>query len=552
VNQKTAGRPRHRRRLRWISTVAVLLVSVAILALAALKIWIVPTMARERIHDTISKLFNGAVHVQPVHLDLRGRIHTDNVTVADARGRPRLRLEQVQLVLAGLSHGQIYARAAKIGSLDMDLYPGPSTPLLKHIRAAGSGGPGISEIDVRDFTVEQHIGDKAAVWLDNAQLMATHNQRAYHISLAHVPDANGGLIDVNATVDPGSSGLQLDARIDHMFDAGQAAALLSWAGLPAQFTGSGRFSVNMQVHGNYADPNALGMDGRADFTQGSLSYRGGPLLSDVSLNCDVNDRRVQMRLDGRMLGGSLDGTATLEHAGLVLGTGQWQVTLDQADMSRLADQAPDSLNQGIVSGHYQGGFSQPAFSDVNGTGEIQFSDSNIQLMPVVGRILDAMVTMDGGALEHSDAVVIFANQGPLLTIENGSIANPVSAIQIEGGGRIDLREHYLDFNAVWVPVKQVDSLISQVPLANLFLAVKNKLIRVHVEGHWGQPISSLISKQPVQDVSDALFGFFKDVAQSGGRLTQGVLQNLGNQHDNPQDQAAPEETGSPKHSPDRN
>jgi hypothetical protein len=48
-----------------------------------------------------------------------------------------------------------------------------------------------------------------------------------------------------------------------------------------------------------------------------------------------------------------------------------------------------------------------------------------------------------------------------------------------------------------------------------------------VKGDWSDPPAELVRKEPVEDVAEGIFDFFRDAARSGGQLTDSVLQKSG-------------------------
>ena len=124
-------------------------------------------------------------------------------------------------------------------------------------------------------------------------------------------------------------------------------------------------------------------------------------------------------------------------------------------------------------------------------------------------------------------IVAFQNSGTSVTIEDGRIANPVSALKAEPGGHVDLDTGQVSLYMIFVPLQQVEDLLAKVPVVNWFVHVKDKLIRLHVEGSWDEPASKLVAKEPLQDASEAALGFVKDVIAAGGKIPRDVFDALG-------------------------
>ncbi len=426
--------------------------------------------------------------------------------------------------IEGMAHLSPHVSTVTVGRLELDLHR-DQEPLIKKSRRASAGHVSIQSLDIRSITIRMHAEDGAVTWLDEAHLNAKRKQEGYAVSLKQGSDPNGGPVQITGTIDPDFKQLQLETRIERAFDANQVSVLLSWANLPSDLGGHGQLDVDLQFGGTYADLTNIETNGHVNLVEAAVSYRGAPVLSDLAFRCDVNDSHLRGRLESQMLRGTLNGTLRAQHAGLIMGSAQLELQADGVDLSQLASNVPDwnSITKGIASGQYDARFQRPTLADVNGAGVIHIAKMDVQLLPIVSQIFEVLNVK---ALGASDAMVQFDNQGPAMTINDGSIANAVNAIKIEPGGRVNLEDHHVDLYAIWMPLKQAESLLKKVPLANLLTDIKDKLVRVHVEGQWDQPASKLISKEPVKDVSEAVTGFFKDAATTGGRLPKKMLDAL--------------------------
>lgn len=513
--------------LKWVWRGLAIFVGAVALALIAGKLWIVPLAIEYRIAAQVGRFCYGDVRVQNTRLGYDGQVTAGDVIVSDSQGRPCIRVTDLRLHFNGMANLNPRVSKATVGTVQVDLYR-DREPLIKESRPPSDDEPHLQELVVEKITVRMHAEEEAVAWIDGAHLTATRTEHFYDVSLNHDSNLPGEAFRIAGTVDPRSDELQLDVRIERVLDANQVSVLLSWANLPSHSSGHGRLDVEMQFRGSYADLADLTADGYANFTDAVLFYLGAPVLSELSILCDIGDGYFRGRLDGRMLEGTLNGTLNLEHAGLTMVQSRLSLEADGVDLGQLASNVPDwtSFTQGIASGYYDATFKQPMLNDVNGAGALYVKGIDVQLVPVVWQILEVMKVVDIDVLGPSDAMVRFGNQGPALTINDGSVANSVTAIKIERGGKVDLRERHVDLYAVWVPLKQAESLLAKLPLADLLMDLKNKLIRVHVQGNWNQSASELVSKEPLEDVSEAVGGFFKDVAKAGGHISKEMFDAL--------------------------
>jgi hypothetical protein len=113
-----------------------------------------------------------------------------------------------------------------------------------------------------------------------------------------------------------------------------------------------------------------------------------------------------------------------------------------------------------------------------------------------------------------------------MKIKSAHISNPVSAIQAEPGGTINMQTGYLDFYVIAVPIPLVSNIIENLPVADIIFNLKDKLTRLYVKGHWSSPPSQLITKTPVKDIEEGTVGFLQDVVRNGGQLGQGMFRGF--------------------------
>ncbi len=526
-SEKTQENPSHHSALKWVlGTLAILVVAIVVLLVAG-KFWIAPALIENRMQQRVSSLLNGDVRVEKTRLGYDGQVAAGTLTVEDAQGRPRLRLTDLRLDLDGITDLNPRLSTVTIGAAEIDLHPDQG-PLLKQSRPPSKGDTTLQSLEVESVHLRMHTEDRTVAWIDNARLTATRAGDLYELALK--PDANAPqeFVQVTGTVNPGADELDLEARMNRTLDPNQTSVLLQWAGLPPRLAGNGRLDIDVRFDGSYANLADLKTNGHVNLTETTFSYHGAPVLSALQFLCDVNDTLCSARIDSRLLEGTLNGTFTLEHEGLTMGRCQLDLQGDQADLSRLASDMPDwdSFTKGVASGRYQGTFHRLKVADVNGTGAIHVKGMDVHLVPIISQILEVVNISDADLLSASDAMIQFDNQGPALTIHDGSVASSVTAIKIERGGRVNLKKRYVDLYAVWVPLKQVESLLSKLPFSELLTNLKDRLIRVHVEGQWDQSASQLVSKEPLEDVSEALGSFVQDVAKAGGHLPQEMFDAL--------------------------
>ncbi|MGB2819412.1 MAG: AsmA-like C-terminal domain-containing protein, partial [Phycisphaerae bacterium] len=163
---------------------------------------------------------------------------------------------------------------------------------------------------------------------------------------------------------------------------------------------------------------------------------------------------------------------------------------------------------------------------LTGGGLLSMDDVDLVGVPILPGLLEAMQVLPKGRKGVSDLHVLFALDSGVATIEEGRLANPVSALDIEKGGKIDLKNRRLDLHVVVVGIQQLHAVLKAIPLLNLAVDFKDKLTRFHVLGPWEDPPAKLIRKEPLADISKGTEDFFKGVVETGGQIGPGIIKGL--------------------------
>ncbi len=165
-------------------------------------------------------------------------------------------------------------------------------------------------------------------------------------------------------------------------------------------------------------------------------------------------------------------------------------------------------------------------SRLSGSGLLFMDDVDLVGVPVLPGLLQVMQVLPKGHKGLSDLHVLFALENGVVTVEEGKLANPISALDVEKGGKIDLRKKHLDLHVVVVGIRQLHTVLEAIPLLNLAVDFKDKLARFRVLGPWDDPPAKLVRKEPLADLSKGTEDFFKGVVKTGGQIGPGIVSGL--------------------------
>ena len=167
---------------------------------------------------------------------------------------------------------------------------------------------------------------------------------------------------------------------------------------------------------------------------------------------------------------------------------------------------------------------------VHGRGFLQMSKADLYEIDIFSEMFRQLSLGQSDPLRMSDLAAAFLIEQAVLTLQTGRMANALSALDAQEGGKIDMAAQTVDVYVVAVPLKAVQEVL-RLPIiqqiTSPFVNLAGNLTRFHIVGHWSEPASKLVKKEPVKDVSKGTLEFFQDVAKSGGQLTGGALKAIG-------------------------
>ena len=162
-----------------------------------------------------------------------------------------------------------------------------------------------------------------------------------------------------------------------------------------------------------------------------------------------------------------------------------------------------------------------------GGGHLAMDDVDLVSVPILPGLLQVMQVLPKGQRGVSDLQAFFVLKDGVVTVDEGKLANPISALAAQRGGTIDLRSKQLDLVVVVVAIKQLRGILKSIPLVNLAVGFKDRLARFQVKGPWDDPPAKLIRKQPVEDLGKGTEEFFTGVIKAGGQIGPGIVKGIG-------------------------
>lgn len=161
-------------------------------------------------------------------------------------------------------------------------------------------------------------------------------------------------------------------------------------------------------------------------------------------------------------------------------------------------------------------------------GNVHLKDAHMGSVPVLTKVMSFFNLADPGNFE---ANAEYRTDGYLVTFDDGRMANSLSAFKVEPGGTVDLDKRTVDLYVVGAMFSEVESFLNDIPVVNILAGATKKLAenttRVQVKGHFDDPPSQLLTKQPLKDLAEGTVGFFKTAVEGGGQLGNDILKQGG-------------------------
>ncbi len=387
----------------------------------------------------------------------------------------------------------------------------------------------LEHLTVRNGSVTIADRNNHRLTIDNLTLRAAAEERSYRVNLSRTATTNGGTLLIEGTVNPATSDMQLSVKADHTVSKPHTVAaleMLKVAGLSA----AGRFQADLTITGRPGEPETLHPQGTVTLNNWLIAIGNNIIARDLTATVRLGRKRFDFEnvsagaFNGRIEGSFYGGPGKelpLEIGGHILAR---EVNL--AEMTKKTA-ARKIAKKGMAALDYKFTMDDRGIDSLRGEGLVFLNDADLSILPVVPQIFRALGLVRFDPTTMSDAEAAFTMAWPTMTIKHAHIANKLAAIEAEPGGKVNLQKHHVDMHIVAVPFRQLDALMKQIPVVDIFAHLKDKLTRLRIKGNWSDPPNKLITKQPMKDIKDGTAGFLRDVVSSGGQISQGMLKTLG-------------------------
>ena len=501
----------------------------------SVKFWLGPAYVAMQVEQELSEFWAGPVRAEEVEFNYDGVMFIREMGFHDQSGAEIMKASDIKLVLGNWPSLTASAKSIKVEHLDVWLRP-KDGKLNLPVRTEQNSDAGLSDIEymnIESITVRVECGKSEAIF-DRLFADVARAEGLYKLSIGNNKVNDSYLIDINGVFDLARGDTNIGLKFAQKTTPEEMNVFLSAMGIPEKWSCDGKIDAELKVKGKFSDTESLWPEGIAKLEDWTILENQHVVFSEVRGVLNVANRRLDLKkLKGVFCEGSFAGAFYLDirQSGPIAYGGDIRLRkINMAELTELAEASKKlTKGTGFLKIQFHGDVNAP--DDIRAYGSVFIDDADLWQVPVIGGLFKNFGSWEYKIAGVSDAEAVFRLWGPRMTIERGHLSNSFSAIEVEQGGQINLKTGQVDMYAVGIPLKGLEKIIGEIPVANWFMHLKDKLVRLQIKGNWSEPASKLIHKRPIKDVKEATLGFLGDMAKSGGGITDELKKALGFEQD---------------------
>ncbi|MBN1392789.1 MAG: hypothetical protein JW947_08315 [Sedimentisphaerales bacterium] len=525
------GKGRWTRYAAWVLRI---IVGLVILIAVVGHFWFVPAKFRCEIKKSLMKFWHGQVDIEDVEVNYFGPIYLGKVRFFDSFGRECLHTGRVKMIFTKWPGVHPLLTKIEIEKLNVQL-PMPADRVTLPVAYPAKKPPGSKKrFDIRTFIIndaEINIADTQGLesLYDNLQLLVTKQDDFYDFSLFRDDSMSSESLSAKGRVYSKTLEAELSLQMKHMVKKSETALILS-ALSAHEFSAGGSLMADLTITGCLKRPAGLKPKGTINLNGWTVAKDDKILAKDLAARVNANNMRCDFEsITATVFNGGAIGSLFIERrnnnpavfSGQILTRG-----MDFVELTSVIGGPGRRATRGSVAFSYNFAGEGTDLQNLVGLGRIFLDDADITVIPVVPHIFRFIGLSRLNPLEMSDAGCTFTTAGPVVAVETAHVANFFAAVKAEPGGTINLQTKQIDIYVVALPIKQIDAVIGRIPILNIFVNLKDKLVRFRIRGYWSDSPAKLFTKEPIKDIEKATVGFFRDVIETGDWITQPIRKGL--------------------------
>jgi len=535
------------RPLKWIAVSTIVLLGLIIVFVFIAKSILIPSGIRKKITAGLSEFWDGQVKIGRVEFNYSKPVYIRDIALRDKAGNEWFTIKTLTAVLKDWQSGTPKVKDIEIDDLKVQAHlTGGKLIFPVHSSSEQKSGQKQNTFDIDKITVKNAsllLSDESfsQVIYENLSLSITRNKQIYDVSLRQQKTEPVNTVLIEGTVDALTFAANLSLKANKMIDKDESRIAFTALKIPQQYQAQGNISADLRITGSIKKPDSFQMQGVAVVDNSIVFRKKQPIAERLSMDVAINNRRISSEnITCTFCKGRVNGAFDVDFNKSQPARFNGRVLAKDIDLAQLAKllETNRKFKKGDALFQYNFTCIGKDLQALNADGMFIINDADIGSFPVFTKIFKSIGLSMLNPAESSDAGAVFTMKGSTANISEAHLTNRLGAIQLEPGGKVDIKSGQLDFYVVAVPIKEIDDLIKRIPVAELFVNLKDKLTRLHVKGHWSQPPAKLITKEPLKDIKQGTVDFLTGAVKTEGQLRdftikkfKDIFENLGKKQD---------------------
>lgn len=523
------------RRSKYVAWLLRIIAGLIILVAIIAHFWLIPAKFQREIKRNLLKFWDGQVVIDGLEVSYFTPIYLGGVRFIDRTGRECLHTGRVKMIFAKWPGMHPVVTEVEIEGLTLKMrladkkftlpftYPSKRTPRSRKTAD-------IRKLIIKDAEIT--IADKQGpeTLYENLQLIVTKEDNFYDFLFNRISSASLESFLARGRIDSKTLEAELSLQMKHVVGKSEMALIFAALNIP-EISAGGNLEADLIMTGCLKKPAGLKPQGTINLDDWTVAKNEKTIVDNLTTRVNAQGGWFAFEnITANVFKGSAFGSLYVESrqdGPAVFGGSFLARKMDFVELTSVLGGPGRKATRGVAAFSYNFTGEGTDLQKLVGRGQIYLDDADITVIPVVPYIFHIMGLSRFNPLEMSDAGCVFTTNGSVVTMEAAHVANFLAAVRAEPGGTIDLQTKRIDMYVMALLIKQIDDIIGSIPIANIFVNLKNKLTRLHVRGPWSDKPAGLITKEPINDIKEATVGFFIDIIETGDQITRVIRNRLG-------------------------
>ncbi len=505
---------------------------IVVIVIVVVAAWerILPVVIRARMESEIADVWKGPVRVEGVRMGYGGELKVRQIELGDKAGRGWVDVQGLKVGLENWPSLSPEVRAVDVNGLYIELYFAEgkmAMPLEMPERkkaAERKEGMHIPDINIADSSLTLSSEGGAKVVYDKMRLTIAEADGVANVSFLKERTGTGEELSLKGTINKETGDADIVLKLAHRITEEETAIVLGVLAPKGGWRGSGELNADCRIQGAIVARHNMTMEGQAAISGGSVSNATGEFARDINARADIKGQRVDVReLSATVAGGKLTGTLFADHVLAYPIDYGGDVRAENIDIPKLAAAlgSTSKVTKGTAGGQFAFTGTSKSIDDLNGNLGVNLHGAELTVLPAVALVFKTIGLARFDPSAATDAEGKFKVNGAALTVEDAQVSSTLGAIKAEPGGTYNVQTKDIDAYAVAVPLEQVQEAIERVPVGDILMKFKDRLVRVHLKGNLNEP-DKLVSSEPLKGIGEGAGDVLRGATEAGKNVGEGA------------------------------